>query len=289
VGAFKIRRLGYALGAEITGLDFRTPVNEEAIAEIRQVWLDYVVLCFPGFDWQPQEMAAFCRRFGPLDDNRRNPRARHPGRDDVLVFTNTPVAGGKVPLYSNRADQWHSDRSFSDRPATGTFLFAKELPDAGGDTMFANMYMAYETLSPALQRLIEPLEAIYDFTLSPSFPTLSPEVQDEWRRLNPPMVHPVVRTHSETGRKALCLDARLIRSFLGMKGDETKPILNTLYCHATRYEFTYRHRWSARDLVLWDNRCAMHYAVPDFNPRQLRQMERVSLLAPKSGYLASVS
>ena len=280
----RTRRLGYALGAEITGIDFSRPLPDDAVAEMRRAWLEHILLCIPGFDGPPAELAAFCGRFGEIDDNRANPKLRHPDDPLVSVIANKVVTSGARLAYGSNADAWHFDRSYTDHPASATFLLARQLPDAGGDTLFSNTYMAYETLSPAMQQLLDPLEAVYDFTFSDHYGRLSPEERSEWRLINPPTVHKLVRTHPETGRKALYLDARVVRNFVGMTEEESRPMLDMLMQHATRYEFVYRHRWTVGDLVMWDNRCAMHYAVPDFDPSQVRLMHRLTLLTPKSGY-----
>ena len=279
----QVRRLGYALGAEIGGLDLRERLDEATIASIRQAMLDYIVLCFPGQDMGPAELASFGRRFGELDDNRFIAHQRHPDDPAVMPLSNKPATIGGKSFGGGIAERWHTDLSFTNRPSTISFLTAKQLPEVGGDTMFANMYLGYETLSPAMQRLIEKLEGVHDVSLSSYFSKESAELQAERRRRNPPVVHPVVRVHAETGRKALYVSDRL-RHFVGFTEEETQPILDFLNQHATRYEFTYRHRWRLGDLVTWDNRCTMHCAVKDYDLDQPRRMLRCSLFAPKAGY-----
>jgi taurine dioxygenase len=280
--ALTIRRLGYALGAQITGLDLARHVDDPTIARIRQAWLDHGVLCFPEQNLGPEQLVAFSQRFGTIDDNRQNLHMRHPDCPPVLVIVSksTTIAGKR--FRGDAADKWHTDRSHTNRPTSGSFLLAKELPQVGGDTMFANMYMAYDTLSPTMRQLLEGLSAVHDVANSPTFAGDSPEVQAQRRRLNPPVVHPVVRLHPETGRKALYVGDR-IREFVGMTPEETQPLLSFVNRHAIRYEFLYRHRWSVNDLVMWDNRCTMHFAVQDYDHTQLRRMIRCALFADKSG------
>jgi taurine dioxygenase len=279
----KVERLGYALGASVRGVDCTRPLPDAVVSEIRRAWLDNVVLCFPDQDLDAAGMIAFCSRFGELDDMRRTPQNRHPEFDTIAMLSNKPVdvKGTKTGGHPY-GRQWHSDRQFTDRPASASFLNAKILPDVGGDTMFTNMYVAYETLSPAMQRLIDPLEAVHDMSTSKNFASRSPEVQAVQRELNPPVIHPVVRVHPETGRKALFV-GEYVRNFVGMTPEETAPILQFLNEHAIRYEFIYRHVWKKNDLVMWDNRCTMHRAIPDFDLSQMRQMIRCALIAPKSG------
>jgi taurine dioxygenase len=282
MGKLQIRPLAYALGAEVTGVDLRKALDAEVVSEIRKAALDHIVLCFPGQELEPEAHMAFCRNFGALDDNRLSPHLCHPDYSEVMLIFNKPMSVKDKTYSGGQADMWHTDLSFTDRPASLSFLNAKALPSIGGDTMFANMYMAYDALSLRLKEVLEPLEAVHDVNLSTNISREIAEVQAERRRLNPPIVHPVVRIHPETGRKALYLGDR-VRNFLGMTREETMPLLQFLNGHATRHEFIYRHRWRSDDLLIWDNRCALHYAVPDFDRSELRKMQRCSLLAPKSG------
>ena len=179
---------------------------------------------------------------------------------------------------------WHTDFSHTDRPGSAAFLAARHLPEIGGDTMFANTYMAYETLSPKLQTILESLQAVHDVTVGSFFAkTYSPEQQEDRRRVSSPYVHPVVRIHPDTGRKCLYIGTR-IRQFVGMNENESQPLLAFLNAHATRPEFIYRHAWRPHDVVMWDNRCTLHYAVQDYDHRQPRQLLRCSVLPPKSGH-----
>ena len=279
-----IRRLGYALGAEITGVDLTRPLEADLVAEIRQAWLDHVVLCIPKQALSPAQLEAFAGQFGELDDNRAAAHNRLSDHYTVMPINNQPSTIGGKQFGGGIADMWHSDRAFTDRPQSLAFLNAKALPETGGDTLFANMYLAYETLSPKLRNLIEPLEGVHDVSRTSSFPRLSPQMQAERLRVNPPVVHSLVRVHPETGRKALYVGDR-VRNFVGMSEEESRPLVDFLNRHATRYEFTYRHRWNVDDLVIWDNRCAMHLALRDYDLTQHRRMFRCSLLAPKSGYI----
>jgi taurine dioxygenase len=275
----QIRRRGYALGAEITGVDLSRPLDDRTVAAIRQAWLDHIIIYLPAQTLSPEGLRDFAARFGELDMHNTGLFNRHAEFPQVLVRANTPISlNGKQAASSPAADHWHSDYSHSQRPSTITFLTATDVPDVGGDTMFANMYMAYDTLSPAFARMIEPLSAVHDFALSGGYARSSTDVQLQ----KPPVVHPVVTVHPETGRKALYVD-KFVRNFVGMTEEESKPLLNFLLGHATRYEFIYRHRWTVRDLVMWDNRCALHYAVQDYDRSQLRRTLRTSLIGPKTG------
>jgi taurine dioxygenase len=281
----KVRRLGYALGAAVTGVDLAAPLDGALVAQIRKIWLDHVILCFPAQNLNAEQLIAFCSRFGELNDNRQSD-SRHPEFSKVLLLRSQPQEDDGKRLRGVAGPQWHSDLSFTDHPASATFLLCKVIPQAGGDTMFTNMYLAYESLSPTMKRIIDPLEAVHDTSLSVNFLKRyrTAEAQAKKRRMNPPVAHPVVRVHPETGRKALYVGRR-IRNFVGMTEEETKPLLDFLNRHAANYEFVYRHRWTVNDLVMWDNRSSMHYAVQDYD--QLRLMLRCALLTPKSGYIVS--
>ena len=280
--ALTVRRLAYALGAEVTGVDLRQALSDETIAEIRQAWLDNLVLCFPGQDLGPQEQIAFCSRFGELDDHRSRPHWNRPDFPEVNIVANKPLVFDGKTLQVLIADKWHTDMSFSVRSATASFLGAKTLPSIGGDTMFANMYRAYDALSPSMKALAETLEGVHDVSLAPDFHRYTPELQAERRRNHPPVVHRLVRVHPESGRKGIFAGG-FLRHFVGYSEKESRPLIDFFNDHATSYEFVYRHRWRQDDLLMWDNRCTMHYAVQDYDLRELRSLQRCTLFAPVSG------
>ena len=281
----QIRRLSYALGAEVRGIDLTQPLSTATVSAIRQAWLDNLVLCFPGQRLTPDSLTAFTEYFGEIDDNRKTPYNRHPDYEKVLLITNRPE--GKTWNGYRNGQNWHTDLSYTDHPATGTFLYCEQCPDVGGDTMFANMYMAYESLSPTMQRMLDPLGAIHDQELAKGAEKKDPEARAAGRLLNPPIVHPVVRVHPETGRKALYVNER-VRRIVGLSEAESAPLLAFLNEHSVQPEHVYRHRWSVGDLILWDNRCLMHIALGDFDQwGQPRRMIRTSLLGPQSGRVYS--
>ena len=243
---------------------------------IRRAWLEHIVLCFPDQDFDAEALNAFAGRFGTLDDNRAAPDIRHPDLPAVSVLVNNKFTVKEKDYASTAASYWHSDLSYTTHPSTASFLNAKVLPPVGGDTMFANMYVAYETLSPRFKEMIDGLESVHDTSISYVFKRLSPELQEERRKLSPPTVHPLVRVHPETGRKALFLGSR-IRRFVGMTEEETAPLLRFLDAHATRYEFVYRHRWKVNDLIMWDNR-----AGPALRGAGLRQARAAHVAARRT-------
>jgi taurine dioxygenase len=161
-------------------------------------------------------------------------------------------------------------------------MYCMEKPSVGGDTMFANMYMAYETLSPKMKVFIDGLEGIHDASLIEGLDARGPEVASEFRRLNPPVIHPAVRLHPESGKKALYVNER-VRQFVGLSEKESQPLIKFLCEHSVSPRFVYRHYWSVGDLVMWDNRCLVHLAVGDYDPTQIRHMIRTSSMGDREG------
>ena len=282
MGDFRVRRLGYALGAEVTGLDLDRPLDDATVAALRRALLENVVLCFPNQNLELAALKAFSSRFGELENNEKSIN-RHPDDAEALVIANKPVTvdGKHVAGYA-RADRWHSDHSFTIHPTTLTLLVAKELPEIGGDTMWANQYLAYEALSPAMRRMLEQLAALHDIRQGPAFSKVDPSKQRQLVSQSAPVAQPVVQVHPETGRKALYVGSRL-RKFVGLTEEESLPLIDFLNRHAVRYEFVYRHRWTVGDLVMWDNRCSMHFAVQDYDQRFTRRLLRCSLVGARSG------
>jgi taurine dioxygenase len=273
--------LGYAAGAKVTGLDLGKPLSASELAAVTAAWHRHLVLVFPEQDLAPPELVAFTSQMGDIERNENLPYYRHPAYPEVLLISNKPV-DGKPSQTRTTGRNWHADLTYTDRPAKGSVLLCKEKPDIGGDTMFANMYLAYERLSPVMREFIEQREAVHDISLVKGFNRRDPKQVEEMKRLNPPIAHPVVRVHPETGRKLLFISER-VSHFVGMTEEESQPILDFLNRHATTPEFVYRHRWSLNDVVMWDNRCSLHIALADFDQSQYRHMLRCSMLGEKSG------
>jgi taurine dioxygenase len=280
-----VRPIGYAVGAEITGVDLTKPISAEDFQAIHEAWLKHLVLVFRGQQIGPAELVGFTRRFGELDTYDTQPFNRHPDFNEVMVLTNRRV-DGKLPQTHNAGQNWHTDLSYTLRPAKGTAVYCIEKPLVGGDTMFANMYLAYETLSPKLQEILDGLEAIHDASLVEGLSKREPAVVAEFKRMNPPVIHPAVRIHPESGRKALYINER-VRQFVGMTEAESKPLIRYLCEHSVSSRFVYRHYWSIGDLVMWDNRCLTHLAVGDYNPAEIRHMIRTSGKGDYYGRLAN--
>lgn len=280
-----ITPLGYAMGAEVTGLDLREPLDAATRRTLYDAWLRHVVLVFPGQHLTPEQHIAFSRNFGELDDHASQaPETLLEGHPEILVVTNKQRLG-KPSGTRNTGRNWHTDLSYTVRPAKGALLLCQEKPPVGGDTMWANLTMAYETLSPKMRGIIDGLEAVHDVTLVKGIGQRDPAIVKAMKERNPPVVHPMVRTHPETGRKSLLAGER-ISQILGFSEEESQALLDFLNAHATSPEFVYRHRWQVGDIVLWDNRCTCHVALPDFDQTKPRLMLRCSLKGEAEGRLA---
>ncbi len=281
--SLQIRRLSYALGAEIVGLDLRRPLDPATVREVRQAFLDHDgVLLFRGQALTSEQHIEFSRYFGDLHTNEAGAaRFRHPQYREIGLVYNPKTKG--MPGEEYQGERWHSDHSFTLHPPAASLLRSLEIPDVGGDTMFANMYLGYQTLSEGMKKLIDPLQGVHAGSGN-RIDHSTPERLAETTRLNS-VVQPLVRVHPESGRKALYLgEWPKVRKFVGMSEDESKPLIQFLCAHATRPQFCYRHVWRKHDLIIWDNRCLMHMALGDYDRTQHRDLERVTVKGTPSGH-----
>jgi taurine dioxygenase len=285
--ALKLRRLSNALGAEICDIDVSQPMSESTFGDIHRAFLDYGILLLRDQDISREQHIEFSRRFGELDKHDSLPRDRHPDYPELLLVTNRPNADGTPSESRYTGRQWHTDLSYTTTPALGSLLRCFTLPEVGGDTLFANMTMAYDALSEGMQQMIAGLHGIHlSGTRRINQQEAGAARQAEVMRLNPPIAQPVVRVHPETGRKALYLGEK-VKRFDGMTEEESKPLIDYLNRHATRPEFVYRHQWRENDIVVWDNRCALHQALGDFDETQIRHLERTTVMGTPSGYVVA--
>jgi taurine dioxygenase len=283
----KLRKLSYALGAEVCDVDVGKPMSEQAFGEIYRAFLDHGILLFRGQDVTREQHIEFSRRFGELDRHDSLPRDRRKDHPELLMVTNEPKPDGSPSDTKYTGRQWHSDMSFTTVPSMGSLLRSYAVPEVGGDTLFANMYMAYDALSDGMKKLIANLHGIHlSGTRKLANDGSGVERQEEQKRINPPVAQPVVRVHPETGRKALYIGEK-VKRFDGMTEAESRPLIAWLVAHATKPEFVYRHQWRRNDIVAWDNRCTMHQALSDFDETQLRHMERTTVLGTPSGYVVT--
>ncbi|WP_407672135.1 TauD/TfdA dioxygenase family protein [Paraburkholderia acidisoli] len=270
---FEIRALDAPLGAEVLGLDLAQPLSAQDFARIHRAHLDHHVLVFRDQRITPAQQVAFSRRFGPLQIHVLHQFALA-GHPEVLIVSNIVENGQPIGL-GDAGHFWHSDLSYKEKPSLGSFLHAQELPAEGGDTLFANMHLAWDTLPAGLRDAVEDLRAEHTYLAryaelqarSPWRPNLSAEQIAQVK----PVVHPVVRTHPETGRKALFVSEHFTTRIVGVPEDESRALLDALFAHSVLDAHVYRHAWREHDLVFWDNRSLMHLAAgtPDHLRRKL--------------------
>jgi len=271
--SFQVAPFDGPLGAAIVGLDLSKPLGERDFARIHRAHLLYHVLVFRDQRITPAQQVAFSRRFGPLQIHvlRQFQLKEQP---EVLVVSNIKENGQPLGL-GDAGHYWHSDLSYKPIPSLGSMLHAQELPAEGGDTLFANQHLALERLPAHLLRAVEGRHAEHSYLAkyaelqkrSPWRPTLTQAQIDEV----PPAIHPVVRTHPETGRRALFVSEHFTTRIVGLPDDESRQLLDELFAASTREQFVYRHRWQPHDMVFWDNRSVMHLAAgcPDDQRRRL--------------------
>ncbi len=282
--AMTVNPLSPILGAEVTGLDLSRPLGENLLSEVRQSWLEAGgLLVIPGQRLTTAQHIEFSSRFGPLFGapgemalQETVSRYLHPDHPEIYRVSNQ-VMDGEPRGRAKAGNYWHSDVSFKERPAAASILRAIEVPAAGGDTLFANMTAAYEALSDVMKEMLAPLRAVHDFAQTAATQFAKPiVVTDDLKGANH-AVHPVVRTHGETGRKGLFVNPGMTTGLENFDTDESAALLGLLFRHATRPEFCYRHRYAQGDVVMWDNRSLMHYAVDDYGD-QPRYMERTTVI-----------
>ena len=272
-----VRRFAGAAGADVTGVDLSREVSDEVLAEIRAALLDNLVICVRDQHITPAQQLAFAKRWGEI---HLHPFMQGmPDYPEILAIVKKP--GDK----KNFGGSWHTDQMFSPSPAMATMLYALEVPSSGGDTMFTNQYLAYEALSDGMKALAGGLRTVcvgdnfrqadgrsrkdrYSDTMSDM------KVKDPGN-VQTTSIHPLVRTHPETGRKALYIGGHVQR-FDGMTDEESIPLIEYFMKHSTRPEFTCRVRWTNGTLTMWDNRCTQHFAVNDY-PAETRIMHRITI------------
>ena len=271
----QVQPIAGALGAEITGVDLSRDLSDAAVAEIRRVWLEHLVIFFRDQDLPPARFLAFARRFGqPIEYPFVKGLDDFPEIIPVLKLEHEKINFGGI---------WHSDTTYLDVPPMASMLVAREVPPAGGDTEFANMYLAYETLSDGLKRVLDGLVAVNSSAAADVSRTREDRLKDSARadaRKEYVAAHPVVRVHPETGRRALYVNVAHTVRFEGMTEEESRPLLQYLFRQQTRPELTCRFRWRAGSLAMWDNRCAQHNAINDYQGHR-RLLHRITLAGDK--------
>lgn len=275
----EIQPIAGALGAEIHGVDLSETLTNSEFDAVHQAFLDHQVIFFRDQDITPEQHIAFGRRFGELDV--------HPFADGMDDYPEIIHVLKEAKDHSDRTfgGNWHTDVTFYEKPALGSILYALDVPEAGGDTMFANMYAAYDALSDGMKAMLDGLTAIHSASRAygersrvvhrdrQSYTSMkistSPDAEIE-------VEHPVIRTHPETGRKGLFVNRAFTVRFKGWTEAESQPLLEYLYAHAVRPEFTCRFRWEKGSIAFWDNRCTHHFAINDYHGKR-RSMHRVTV------------
>lgn len=275
-------RIAGSLGAEIHGVSLADDLRDETIAEIRQALLENLVVFFRDQDLTPEQQIAFARRFGPLEVH-----------DFVQGMEKYPeiirVVKEADETTMNFGGAWHADVTHQECPALGSILYALDVPPYGGDTLFSNQYLAYETLSPGMQRMLEGLTAIHS-ARGPFAP--EGRSKNNWKNMKvitsdkayEETEHPVIRTHPETGRQMLFINRTFTIRFKDMTEQESKPLLEYLFNHASHERFTCRFRWTPGAVAFWDNRAVLHYALNDYTGYR-REMHRVAISGDRPYYL----
>lgn len=264
----RVTKIAGALGAEISGVDLRT-LDDALAGEIRRALLEHLVIFFRDQPLAPAEFMGFARRMGrPVEYPFVKGIEGFPEIIEVKKLEHERVNFGGV---------WHTDTAYLQEPPMGSMLLARELPPFGGDTLFASQYAAYEALSEGMRRLLDGLKAENNSAKANVTRTREDRIRTDGREAQPLVAeHPVVRTHPETGRKALYVNTGHTVRFVGMTEEESRPILEFLFEHQVKPEFTCRFQWRVGSLAFWDNRCAQHNPVNDYHGYR-RIMHRITL------------
>lgn len=273
-GTLDVRPMTPAIGAEILGIDLGAPDIADSIPQIRAALLKHGVIFFRDQDLTQEQHIAFARHFGELEIHPATPEDQP--NPEVLRIAHGPNSRGSENF-------WHSDVTWREEPSLGSILLAREVPDCGGDTLFANMHLAYERLSEQMKRFCEGLTAVHD--IARVFAKRLGKQPEELHDKYPLMRHPVIRTHPETGERALYVNTAFTSHIEGLSSTESRWLLEHLYTTAKDAEIQCRFRWRAGSIAFWDNRICQHLAASDYFPAR-RVMERVTIAGDKPYFTA---
>jgi taurine dioxygenase len=267
----EIRKIAGALGAEIRGVDLSEPLSRAAVDAIRRAFLEHLVVFFREQNLSPAQFLAFARTMGePIEYPFVKGLPEHPEIIQVTKLEHERTNFGGI---------WHTDTAYLEVPPMGSMLLAREVPPAGGDTLFANQYLAYETLSPGMRRMLDGLTGVHSSAKADVTTTREDRMRTDARedaRKEYVAEHPVIRTHPETGRKSLYVNIAHTVRFKDMTEEESAPLLGYLFQHQVRPELTCRFQWEVGSLAFWDNRCTLHNPVNDYHGYR-RVMHRITL------------
>jgi taurine dioxygenase len=274
-GSVRTRPLTPAIGAVVEGIDLARPLASDDIAAIREALDDRLVLFFPNQSLTPVQQRDFAARFGPLYVHPFYPG--HPDAPEIMILAHDAT-------HRANSDRWHNDVTYLETPPQAAVLYAEEIPELGGDTLWANMYLAYEALSEPLKQFVAGLRAVHSFAknFTPErFDALGMENRrDSIYADHPPVWHPVARTNPATGRKALFINQDFTSHIEGVSPRESEALLRLLFEHMAQPEFQVRWRWQAGTVAFWDNRWAQHCALADYFPAR-RRMRRATILGDR--------
>jgi len=270
----EVRRLGQQIGAEIAGVDVKT-LDDAGFVTIYRAWLDYNVVVVPGQELEIEDFLRYSRRFGMV---RPHPSkmTRHPDYPEITMLGINkfgPDGALDMAIYRRGAEDWHTDGAYDEEPFKATQLYALAIPSRGGDTLFASMYAAYEALPARLKERLDGRKGAFTYGGRRQATALLNEEDRAWT----PVMHPIIRTHPETGRKGLYFDPGKILRIDGLEQEESDALIDELTERMIRPEGQYRHRWKKGDIVIWDNRCSYHKAAADYPPEEDRIHWRVSI------------
>lgn len=275
--AFDLIPLSEVLGAEVRGLDFGRPFSTGTVKALEEAWVEHQILLFRDLDLAPARQVEISAQLGRPSSHTQATYA-HPEHPEVFIISSNLDEAGK-PLGATPARMWHSDGQYTATPPAGTFLFGRDVPSEGGDTLFASMIAAYDALDTETKERIDGLEVLHSrvksyVKLHPPGKDVRPQLSEEEKASFPDVVHPLVRQHTVSGKKAFYLRGNAGQHIIGMGEEEGDELLDTLAVFATQERFVYRHRWQQGDAILWDNRSVMHMGTPYDTAKELRYMHR---------------
>jgi taurine dioxygenase len=271
--ALQLSRLGPHMGIAAEGVDLAAPPDAATAAALLRALLDGLVLCIRGRPLAPDVYVAAMRGFG-APRSQLGLHRRHPAQAEIMILSSEDrdEKGDGRRIVVGAA--WHSDDSFMAEPCSLTILHGVQVPETGGDTQFTNMYAAYDALDDATRTRIAPLRVVHRYDSSRKGNRITTRTAEEVAK-TPEVDHPLVRTHPETGRKALYMNPNRMELVVGMARAESDRLLDDLIAHATEPRFQYRHQWRPGDILIWDNRCTMHKANADYPEGSRREMHRL--------------
>lgn len=274
--AFEVRKLTPSFGAEVLGIDLTKEITADILADVKALWSEHQLLLFRGQSLEEKDAVAFSGQLGELEIHVRR-EYLSPENPEILYVSNMKIDGKAIGILSDTEVGWHYDQIYLPRPAVGSLLYAVTLPANGGQTSFANMSAAYESLSDTIKEQLEGRKAVQSyeaFNAQYSVPTNSDQ-----KKRTPDIEQPIIRTHPISGRKALYICPGMTTHIVGMSGDESRALLDYLFEWSVKPEFVYTHDWAHGDALLWDNAATMHRREP-FDGNEERLMKRTTILPP---------